>query len=112
MSVAFSVTSATLVAAITVLIVLAGMVERGVEILKVPVEKILKDEAWRRASKITLAILLGFGLSALLRLDVISALGIQGVPFVAGYAVTGVMASFGASFWHPILEWLKTIPTR
>lgn len=92
---------------ITAIIFLAVSVERGVEIFRPWLTKI-KNADWQNVAKLGAAILLGFGLAFLLRLDILAMLGFT-FPPVAGYAAIGLLASGGASMWHGILEWLKTI---
>jgi hypothetical protein len=90
---------------LTAVALLAASVERGVELFRPLILKI-KDVQIQGVVKIAAAALLGFGLSALLRIDVLAILGISFNP-VVGYLAAGVLASAGASPWHAILEWLK-----
>jgi hypothetical protein len=92
---------------VVLLAALSAVVERGVLLFR-PLFLKIKDAEWQNVAKLGAAILLGFGLAFLVRLDVLAMLGFVFAP-AAGYAITGILLSFGASFWHPILEWLKTI---
>lgn len=98
----------TLISVLAVLAALAAFVERGVELVKPILEKLIKDGAWLISAKVLLASLVGFGLAALLRIDPLAMIGVSVSP-VIGYAAAGVLASAGASPFHAILEWLKTI---
>jgi hypothetical protein len=99
-------TTETLVAVFTILLTIALAAERFIEIFKPIIEKI--SVLWQPSVKITLAILVGFGLAALFRFDLLKDLGL-GVAPVIGYALAGLVASTGSSVIHPILEWLKTL---
>jgi len=89
------------------IVMLATAVERGIELFRPWLLKIKVIE-WQNVVKLGAAIVLGFCLSALIKLDVLAMLGLT-YPPVAGYAAAGVLASAGASTWHAVLEWLKTI---
>lgn len=97
----------TLYVVIVAIAFLAACVERGVELFR-PLLLKVKDAEWQNVAKLGAAILLGFGLAFLIRLDVLAMLGFT-FPPVAGYAAAGLLASGGASLWHSVLEWLKTI---
>jgi hypothetical protein len=101
------ITIEMVITVIGLIALLAATVERGVELFKPGLNKI-SDEEWRKVAKLGAAILLGFGLAFLVRLDVLALLGFTFHP-VAGYVTAGILASAGASPWHAILEWLKTI---
>jgi len=92
---------------LTAIAMLAAAVERGVELLR-PLLTRIKAADWQSVAKLSAAIVIGFGLSFLIRLDVLAMLGFA-FPPAAGYAAAGVLASSGASAWHGVLEWLKTI---
>lgn len=92
---------------LTIIAMLATAVERGVELLR-PWLMRIKAADWQNVAKLGAAILIGFGLAFLIRLDVLAMLGFT-FPAVAGYAFAGILASGGASAWHGVLEWLKTI---
>jgi hypothetical protein len=89
---------------LTAVALLAASVERGIELFRPVIEKL--STSWQHVVKIGGAILIGFGLAALLRVDVLAMLGVSFYP-VAGYLLAGVLASAGASPWHAVLEWLK-----
>lgn len=93
--------------ALVAVITLAAMVERGVELVRPLILKIADIQA-QNVVKIAAAVVIGFGTAALLQINVLGILGLA-VPPVAGYAAAGVLASAGASPWHALLEWLKTI---
>jgi hypothetical protein len=97
----------TLIAVFTTLLVLAGAVERLIEIAKPLLVKITNLD-WQKSIKVLFAVLVGFGLSALFRFDILAQLGIATFP-VLGYLAGGLGASLGSSVIHPILEWLKTL---
>lgn len=92
---------------LTAIAMLAAVVERGVELFR-PLLMRIKAAEWQNAAKLGAAILLGLGLAFLIRLDVLAMLGFT-FPPAAGYAAAGILASTGASAWHAVLEWLKTI---
>lgn len=96
--------------AIAAVIMLAIAVERGVQLFK-PLFLKITDENWQDVAKLGAAILLGFVLAFLIRVDTLTMLGFNFAP-VAGYAVAGLLASGGASVWHDILEWLETIKEK
>jgi hypothetical protein len=97
----------TVIALVTVIGTLAVAVERGIELFR-PLWVKITDELWQNVAKLAAAILLGFGVAALLGINPFAILGLP-YPPVAGYAFAGFLASGGASSWHAILEWLKTI---
>ncbi len=96
-----------LIVVLTAIALLAASVERGIELFK-PLLNQIKSPDWQNVAKLGAAILLGFGLAALIRLDILAMLGFTFAP-VAGYLAAGILASAGASPWHAFLEWLKTI---
>ena len=93
---------------LVVLVFLALAVERGVELFRPIFSKIPEVTYWQATVKISISILLGVFVSALLRLDILAMLGLSLSP-AAGYVAAGVLASAGASPWHALLEWLKSI---
>ena len=93
---------------LVVLVFLALAVERGVELFRPLFSKIPEAGYWQATVKIAIAMTLGVFLSALLRLDILAMLGLTLAP-AAGYVAAGVLASAGASPWHALLEWLKSI---
>lgn len=99
-------TSETLVAVFTIILTISLASERFIEIFKPLVDKV--SVAWQPSVKITTAILVGFGLAALFRFDLLKDLGL-GVSPVIGYALAGLVSSTGSSVIHPILDWLKTL---
>jgi len=101
------ITLENVIAVVTVISLLAGFVERGVELFR-PLWMKITVPVWQNTAKMGAAIILGFGLSFLLKLDPFAMLGLPIMP-VWGYLFAGSLASSGASGWHAILEWLKTI---
>lgn len=102
----------TVIALLTVVSMLATVVERGVELFRplwVKVEAKSKD--WANVAKLATAMLLGTGIAALLRIDIFAGIGVPQPPLY-GYALAGILSSGGASMWHAILEWLKTIKVK
>ena len=99
----------TLIAIFAILYVIAGAAERLIEIIKPGLEKWVKDPAWLVSVKITLAVLVSFGLAALFRFDMLARLTIVGTSPVIGYAGAGLVSSVGSSALHAFLEWLKTL---
>ena len=97
----------SVLAVLTVVAFLAAAVERGVELFRPLLLKII-DENIQNAVKVAVAIVLGVALAALIRIDALAMLGITFNPW-AGYVAAGVLASAGASPWHALLEWLKSI---
>ena len=93
--------------AVGIVFAVATMVERGIELVRPLLEKI-KNESWLKSAKVGAAVIVGFVLCYFLKLDAMSAFGFS-LPPIAGYAVTAALASAGASPWHALLEWLKTI---
>jgi hypothetical protein len=95
---------------LTVVAMLAASVERGVELFRPLLMKINNLDV-QNAAKIGVAVVLGILVAALLRLDILATVGISYSPW-AGYVAAGVLASAGASPWHALLEWLKTLQTK
>lgn len=103
-----NITLETIEAAVAIVIFVALAVERGVAIAR-PLTLKIKDLEWQASAKIVLAIVLGILVAALLRLDFLTTVGIPLFGAWAGYVAAGVLASAGASPWHALLEWLKTL---
>jgi ABC-type branched-subunit amino acid transport system permease subunit len=102
---------AVLIVVVSILFALALAVERAMEIIKGPLMKIkwlVADPNLLISAKVLIAVLIGWGLAAVVSYNVMSELGAP-VPVAVGYLMTGLLTSTGSSFWHAILEWLKTI---
>jgi len=97
-----------LIVLLTSLLFIAGSVERLIEIAKPLILKIANED-WQKAVKVLLAVLLGFGLSALLQFNPLGQFKWFVAPEWTGYLAAGMLASAGSSVLHPILEWLKTL---
>jgi hypothetical protein len=97
-----------LIAVFTVLFTIALAVERLIQIAKPLLEKI-KDPLWLESAKVASAVVVGFGLAALFRFDLLERMTVTGTLPVIGYALAGLVASVGSSTLHAILEWLKTL---
>ena len=97
----------SIVVVLTAIALLAASIERGIELFR-PFFNKIKNVDWQNVAKLGAAILLGFGLAFLIRLDILAMLGFTFAP-IAGYITAGLLASAGASPWHALLEWLKTI---
>lgn len=102
-----SITLEMVIAVITVIGMLAGAVERGVELFR-PLWLKITDQVWQNSAKLAAAIVLGIAVAFLLKIDPLQMLGFA-YPAWVGFVVAGFLASGGASGWHAILEWLKTI---
>lgn len=102
-----NITPEVLEGLITAVIILALSTERGIELVK-PLFLKIADPNWQKVAKIGAASVLGFAVSALVKFDPLAQLGFNLSPW-AGYAAAGLLASAGASPWHALLEWLKTI---
>jgi hypothetical protein len=98
----------TLIAVFTVLLTIALAVERLIQVAKPLLEKI-QDPDWLESAKVVSAIVVGFGLAALFRFDLLARLTVTGTLPVVGYALAGLVASVGSSTLHALLEWLKTL---
>jgi hypothetical protein len=98
----------SLVAVFAVLLTIALAAERLIEIFKPIIEKI-QDPNWLTSAKVGAAVLVGFGLAALFRFDMLARLSVTGTLPVVGYAAAGLVASVGSSTLHALLEWLKTL---
>lgn len=92
---------------VTVIAMLAAAVERGVELFR-PLWLKITDQVWQNVAKLSAAIVLGTAVAALLNIDPFALLKLP-YPPLAGWVFAGFLASGGASSWHAILEWLKTI---
>jgi len=90
--------------------VVALGVERFMEMVKAPFNKIA-DLAWRKAALIGVALVAGYGVSALLGFDGLALLGLEGSKW-GGYAVTAVVGSVGSSGLHALLGWLVNLKDR
>jgi hypothetical protein len=100
-------TTQILIAVFTILLTLSLAVERLIEVARPLIEKIAV--VWQPSVKIGLAVVIGFGLAALFRFDLLKELLVFGVAPVLGYLLAGLVASTGSSVIHPILEWLKSL---
>lgn len=100
-------TTETLLAIFAVLLTISLGAERFMEVFKPLLDKVA--EKWRSSIKIIVAILVGFGLAALFRFDILAKLMITGNLPVISYALTGLIASTGSTTINRILEWLKTL---
>lgn len=97
-----------LISVFAVLFTIALSAERLIEISKPLIEKI-KDQGWQDSAKVASAVVVGFGLAALFRFDLLARLTVTGTPPVIGYAAAGLVSSVGSSALHAFLEWLKTL---
>lgn len=97
----------TVIALVTVIGTLAVAVERGVELFR-PLWLKIQDPEWQNVAKLCAAIVLGSAVAALINVNVFAILSMP-YPPIAGFIFAGLLASGGASSWHAILEWLKTI---
>jgi hypothetical protein len=91
----------------SVLLVIALASERLIEVAKPLIEKV--SIKWQPSIKISVAILVGFGLAALFHFDILAELFVLGIAPIVGYLLAGLVSSAGSSVIHPILEWLKTL---
>ena len=105
------ITVEILIAIFTVLATISLAAERLIEMLKPLIEKI-PTGAWQASAKIALAILSGFGLSALFRFDLLAQMGVHNDSVLIGYALSGLIASTGSTVINRILEWLKTLKSN
>jgi hypothetical protein len=97
----------TLIALFAILLTISLGAERLLETFKPLFDKI--NAAWQGSIKLACAIVIGFGLAALFRFDVLARLTIVGVPPVLSYILAGLIASTGSTTINRILEWLKTL---
>jgi hypothetical protein len=95
--------NAQLISAITVLILLATMVEAALEMLKPAFSKIT-DEKWRTSATILSSLLVGVILAFLFNFSLITYLPFLLVPVWVGYVIMGLLSAAGSRFWHSVLE--------
>lgn len=102
-----NITLEMVIAVLTVIAMLATAVERGVELFR-PLWNKIQNQDWQNWAKLGAAIVIGTMVAFLLRIDPFAMLGLP-YPDYTGFIFAGFLASGGASGWHAILEWLKTI---
>lgn len=102
-----SITLEMVIAVLTIIAMLATAVERGVELFR-PLWVKITNQEWQNVAKLAAAIVLGCGVAFLLKINPFVMLGLP-YPEYTGWIFAGFLASGGASGWHAILEWLKTI---
>lgn len=96
-----------LIIALAIAAILAGAVERLVEMAKPLLAKI-KNPAWLASAKIASAIVFGFGMAALTGFDFLKEAGWAQLPSPwIGYIASAMVLSLGGSIIHPLLEILK-----
>jgi hypothetical protein len=100
-------TTETFITIFAVLLTISLGAERLIEAFKPLFDKIV--DSWRGSVKLIAAILIGFGLAALFRFDMLERLTITNTLPVVGYAVAGLIASTGSTTINRLLEWLKTL---
>ena len=101
------ITVEVLIAIFTILLTISLAAERFIEVFKPLIEKI--SASWQASVKISVAILIGFGLSALFRFDLLKEMTVSSNMPLAGYALSGLIASTGSTTINRLLEWLKTL---
>ena len=94
--------------ALAAVAIVAAAVERGVELFR-PLWNKIKNTDIQNTAKIGAALLLGFFVASVTKIDFFAMLGLSGLAPLAGYVAVAVLASAGASPWHALLEWLKTL---
>lgn len=104
------ITVDVLIAIFAILLTISLAAERFVEITKPLILKV--SLGWQASLKITIAVLVGFGLSALFRFDMLKELSISGSLPVVGWALGGLIASTGSTVINRILDWLKTLKSN
>lgn len=95
--------STMLVSAITVLILLATMVEAALEMCKPALSKII-DEKWRTSVTILASVVIGVILAFLFQFTLLQYLPFLLLPAWAGYVFMGMLSAAGSRFWHSVLE--------
>ncbi len=104
------ITVDVLIAIFTILATISLGAERLIEIFKPLIDKIAA--AWQASVKIGAAILIGFGLSALFRFDLLKEMSVSGSLPIVGYLLSGLIASTGSTVINRFREWLKTLKSN
>jgi hypothetical protein len=89
--------------AITVLILLATMVEAALEMLKPAFAKIA-NEQWRTSANILASLAIGVGLAFAFNFNLIVYLPFLVVPAWVGFVMMGLLSAAGSRFWHTVLD--------
>jgi uncharacterized protein YacL len=89
--------------AITILILLATMVEVALEMLKPAFSKI-KDDQWRTSANILASLVIGVILAFVFSFNLTTYLPYLLLPFWAGFVIMGLLSAAGSRFWHSILD--------
>jgi uncharacterized protein YacL len=89
--------------AITVLILLATMVEAALEMLKPAFSKIT-NEQWRTSANILASLFIGVVLAFLFNFNLTTYLPFLVVPVWVGFVVMGLLSAAGSRFWHTVLD--------
>ena len=97
----------SLIGIFTVLLTISFAAERLIEVGK-PVYELIKAEAWKASAKLLSAIIIGTGVAALFRFEMLAKMDIE-APYLLGYLAAGLIASTGSTTINRLLEWLKTL---
>jgi glucan phosphoethanolaminetransferase (alkaline phosphatase superfamily) len=89
--------------AITILILLATMVEAALEMCKPAFTKIT-DEKWRTSITILASVIIGVILAFLFQFNLLTYLPFLLLPAWAGFVFMGMLSAAGSRFWHSILD--------
>lgn len=100
-----------LVSAITVIALLATMVEIVLEALK-PVFTRIAAEDLRKSAYILSSAIIGIGLAFLFNFNLLTFLPVLVIPTWAGPVAMGVLSTGGSRFWHTLLELLIKLSAK
>jgi hypothetical protein len=96
-----------LIGVFTVLLTISFAAERLIEVGK-PLFELIKSVTWRASAKLLSAIVIGTGVAALFRFEILPKMDIE-APYLLGYLAAGLIASTGSTTINRLLEWLKTL---
>ena len=96
-----------LIGVLTVLLTISFAAERLIEVGK-PLFEMIKDATWKASAKLLSAIVIGTGVAALFRFEMLAKMDIE-APYLLGYLAAGLIASTGSTTINRLLEWLKTL---
>lgn len=98
----------TLIAVAAILYVISVAAERFIEFAKPWFNKITNLE-WQASIKLLVAVIVGTACAALFKFDMLTMMGIVGVPYLVSYAGAGLMSSVGSTTISWFLKWLRTL---
>jgi hypothetical protein len=100
-------TTESLIGIFTVLLTISFAAERLIEVGK-PLFELIKSATWKASAKLLSAIVIGTGVAALFRFEMLAKMDVE-APYLFGYLAAGLIASTGSTTINRLLEWLKTL---